>query len=538
MTEENKTVETAETVITEDGGGNTSSNGKKKHNHTPVEELYDLTKPIKRVEKPSKDEYDKELAAVDAEIDKLRAEKDAVQDKIENFMKSLKGSEVGKERNAIRELQKQKRNLIEERKAIRDRLTLMRKQTDKLFSDQKQAKAGIRFTSIESIDNEIKKLQKRQETTSMSLGDEKRLIKEITQLQNSKPLVAQLKTKDTSINNVKEQKKLLNDKLKAKDKEIDAMSKQIDEMKPLVEDLKKNETNNRDQKKALLAQRDELRTKIDEKYTKRNGVRDSYREKNNEWYNYKRAIGAQRKMQYEEEKKKREEEHQAYLKKKEEEELKKIPYEEEMALCDYLADYLTKTYLEKKVKKVEEKKSDVIPVKDDPFAGFKPVKRNDDEPYLKMGKGKKPRQRHAKKEKKMSKDAPFNLNIDSYDQFGLLNLTPPTKLDMVEASVEELRAKKKWYSEQPRGSVPTATDIRKAKEKAESKTETKSKAGSGSSTSGKGKGAFSLTEDDFVPLGDSSGRVAVNATWGQKAVDDPEVQGEEAPVDVVEEISA
>lgn len=214
--------------------------------------------------------------------------------------------------------------------------------------------------------------------------------------------------------------------------------------------------------------------------------------------------------------------------------MKKIPYEEEMALCDYLADYLTKTYLTDKKASKDEKKTEVIAVKDDPFAGFKPMKREEAVFFRKDGKGKKPRQRHAKKEKKMNKATPFNLNIDSFEQFGLLNLTPPTKLDMVESSVEELKAKKKWYSEQPRGSVPTATEIRKAKEKeAGGKVNVKAKSVPGASS--KGKGAFSLTEDDFVPLEGSSGRVAVNSTWGQKAVEEPEATEEAPPVDTATE---
>jgi len=98
------------------------------------------------------------------------------------------------------------------------------------------------------------------------------------------------------------------------------------------------------------------------------------------------------------------------------------------------------------------------------------------------------------------------------------------------------RQKKKWYSEQPRGSVPTATDIRKSNEKAASQVRgnKKSKAATGASlTQGKGKGAFSLTKDDFVPLGDaSSGRVAVNSTWGQKSPNEPVNEVDEAEVDV------
>ena len=63
----------------------------------------------------------------------------------------------------------------------------------------------------------------------------------------------------------------------------------------------------------------------------------------------------------------------------------------------------------------------------------------------------------------------FNLSIDTFDQFALLNLSPPTSIDQVEGSVKELNDKNEWYTKQPRGSVPTANDIRKAQQKAAKK---------------------------------------------------------------------
>jgi len=50
-------------------------------------------------------------------------------------------------------------------------------------------------------------------------------------------------------------------------------------------------------------------------------------------------------MKYEEEKKQRDEEWAAKKAAAEAEEAKKIPYEEEMNLCDYLVKNLSKTYL-------------------------------------------------------------------------------------------------------------------------------------------------------------------------------------------------
>lgn len=545
-------------ATTSEGGAAPQNGGKRTYDRPNVEDLFDLTKPIPSVNKPDKEEHDKGILEVDAAIDKLRAEKDKVQERIEVFMTSLKSTEMGKERSALQELKREKKALIDDKKSIRDRLSKVKNTTDKLSRDQKQAKQGVKFTSVKDIEDEIRRLERRQQTTSMSLGEEKKLIKEIQQLNASKSIVSQLKAKETNIQDVWDQRKALNAELVAKDKEIDAVQELITRKNTAMDAINAKESDNKDNKQKLFDERDVLKEAIDAKFKEKDALRSDFREANNNWYNFKRALGAQRRIRNEEEKKERETREKEWLKQKEEEELKKVPYEEEMALCDYLADFLTKTYLTDPKKNshqvgLEDKKKDVIvPVKDDPFAGFKPMKKNEDEVFLQMGKGKKPRQRQSKKEKKSGAGkTPFTLNLDTFDQFGLLSLVPPTSLDGVAASVEQLRAKKKWYSEQERGAVKTATDIRKANAKKGVVDSTSSGGGgSGSGASVKqskkkgDKGTFSLSEDDFAPLSTSSGGKAVNnstSTWGQKIVDEPssiavDEMVEEFPVVSAEEV--
>lgn len=527
---------------TSDTTGNAPHNGKREYNRTPVEELFDLTKPIPSVSKPDKDAHEKAIAEFEAAIDKLKADKEKVQEKIEIFLDSRKSTEIGKERSGLQELRRQKKALIDDKKAIRQRFDKIKSTTDKLSRDQKQAKQSVKFTSLKEIEDEIRRLERKQQTTSMSLGEEKKLIKEIGMLNASKSVVSQIGAKENNIQDAWDQRKLIKAELEAKDKEIDALQEQITEKSAALDAISAKENDNKDNKQKLFDERDAVKELIEQKYQERNDLRQSFREANNKWYDYKRALAAQRKIRYEEEKKEREAKEAEWLKQKEEEELKKIPYEEEMSLCDYLADFLTKTYLEdSKDKDNVGKKTDVVPVKDDPFAGLTPMKKNNDEVFLKMGKDKKPRNRVSKK----NKAAPFKLNLDTFDQFGLLSLTPPTSVEMVEGSVAELKAKKKWYSEQPRGSVLTATDIRKANAAAANKASKSSKGAPGASNSskGKGKGAFSFTEDDFAPLAGGSGRVSVNNTWGQKVPDEPtsiavSEMAEEFPAVAKQEVSS
>ena len=470
-----------------------------------------------KVDRPNKEKHEEAINEINASIDKLKGDRQKLHNKIDNLISNRGNTAVGKERDALQKLRSKKVKLIEEKKAIRSRLDATRNQTDRLLNDRKATKASVKYTNLNDIEAEIAKLARRQETTSMSLSEEKRLIKEMDALQASKKLVVELKSKDVSIDNAKEQRKLVTSELHAKDKQIDAVQKEMDERSAAIKKLAESENETKEKMQKMFDQKDSFRSKIGEKMKEKDQLWASFREANDKYYDYQRALKAQRKIKYEEEKMKREEEKQAFLKKKEEEEAKKVPYEEEMSLCDYLADYLTRTYLSDAKKSNDDSngKKDVVEVKDDPFAGFKPINKKSEDVFLQMGgKQKKTRNRAAKKKPL----ATFTLNVDSFEQFGLLNLTPPTSLDMVENSIEELKAKKEWYSQQPRGSVPTAQDIRKANEKAAAKLR---ETPVGKQNGKAKKGTFALSDDDFVPLSaNGTSQLGLNSQWGQKTTTD------------------
>ena len=425
--------------------------------------------------------------------------------------------------------------MVEQKRHIRTRLENIKADSDRLNDQTKNARSGMKFTTVAEIEKEISRLRFKQETSSMSLADEKRLIREIENLQASKRTAEEKKKKKSSLESIKEDRKTVQAELNAKSSEIDVIQKEIDAQAKVVQDMLDQQSSQRGAVDDLIKQREDLKAKMDERFKEKSELKTQFHEATNDWYNNQRAIKAQKQMEYEKEKKRREEEKAVWLKKLEEEELAKTPYEEEMALCDYLANFLTMTYLvdaqqvAEKAKAAEERaKSDVVAVKDDPFAGFKAVsKKSDDEIYFGKAKGGKT---SKPKPKKASKPVAFSINLDLFDQFGMLSLSPPTSLDAVSASVDELTAKKQWYSEQPRGSVPTARDIRKANEEAGSKL--RGSGGGSSSTNNKSKGAnntrgknnkgnFDISNDEFVPLGigsDAAGIMA-NANWGKSEED-------------------
>merc|ERR1711935_25976 len=300
-----------------------------------------------------------------------------------------------------------------------------------------------------------------------------------------------LKSKDVSLDGVKKQRGVVMDNIKAKDKEIDAVTKEMDVVGAKIKGLAEKDSEKRSLLDGLFKERDSFKKEISVVLKEKDTMRDEYRENNNAWWNSQRAVKAQRQVQYEEEKKAREEEKAAYVKKKEEEELKKIPYEEEMTLCIYLAEYLERTHLNvgEAASKVSVKKEEVIAVTDDPFAGMTAAVKKVDDEFFSTGKGKGKKKKRQRANKKAAASAPFVLSVDSFEQFGSIGLNPPTKLEQVEASVKELREKKEWYGKQPRGSVPTAKDIRKKNEKSFQKLR------QAPSTKPAGAGKFSASDD-------------------------------------------
>jgi hypothetical protein len=175
---------------------------------------------------------------------------------------------------------------------------------------------------------------------------------------------------------------------------------------------------------------------------------------------------------------------------------------------------------DKEAEKGEGKTEATAPVVENPFANLKPVNKKTDDVFLQMGGGKKPRERKSKQVKKQDKQVPFKLSMDTFEQFALIDLVPPTSLEEVSKSVKELIAKKEWYAKQPRGSVPTAKEIRKANELAAAKLRTAEEVTGKETNQNKkkqGTSEFSLKSDDFVPLGTgtSTSSVLVNSTWRQ-----------------------
>jgi uncharacterized coiled-coil DUF342 family protein len=449
-------------------------------------------------------------------MDALKAERQAVRDKIKEAMSGEKNSALTELRTQMNVLKQKKNVLFEQKKALKASLDQSKASADKIMKDKKDVKSNLKYSSMDEIEKEIKKLQIQQETTTMTLNQEKKLLKEIDALQASKKFIVVVQAKDTAMEDVQVQRKSIQAQIQEKDKEIDAVSKELDAVLKVIKEHNEKDSSAREAMQALYTEADSFKGKMDEVMKEINALRDAFREQQNAFYQNQRAVRAQKQLQYEEEKKRRDAEYAARQAELEAEEAKKIPYEEEQALCEFLADYLERTYMGVEHKGihteavVEVKKDVPVAVAENPFAGMQAVQGKEQaETEIFFGKGKQ-----KKKRIRTPKDTaavPFTLSVDAFEQFGMIMMDPPISIEQVPDSVKALREKKEWYQAQPRGSVPTAAEMRKV-----AAAKTKSSAGDGA-TKKRGGGAFDLKHDEFVPLSAAVAGTAASSSWGKAA---------------------
>jgi hypothetical protein len=169
--------------------------------------------------------------------------------------------------------------------------------------------------------------------------------------------------------------------------------------------------------------------------------------------------------------------------------LKRIPYEDEMNLCDYLVSYL-ETLLPSTA--ASPSSAEVISASasgnasSSSFDGMKVLVRKEEE-YSTVAVQKK----KGKKKSGNSHRDIISHGVDTLESFSLLDIAPPSSVTNVPTAIEALRAKKATYQGLERGAVETLASKQRAEREKKSAEESKKKP--------KGASVFNL-EQDFPDL--------------------------------------
>lgn len=426
-------------------------------------EKIDVSKPVAR---PDKAAFDAKIAALNNEVAVFTEKISGVDAKITDAKSSGgdQSDELREARATMKSLRERKDAVMRDRAEIAAKQKAARASLEQSMQKNKQLRSEMKYTSGEEIEKRISELERKQSTTSMSLKDEKSLLKEIEQLKQSKKFVVQLTTNNDTISEGKKSSASISEQLSSKNAELDVLKKKIDEQKEILEGLNTENSERRAVLPALFKERDALRKEKQAKVDEIKALRTEFRAAEKKYYDHQREVYRLRKEAKKQEEDARRAEYEARQKELEAEELKRIPYEEEMELCKFLIDYLEKTYLAKAGEAPAP--APAAPVTAGEFEGMvlagKKTKVEDEYVSLNMGKKKG----RGKKKGGLKVQDKLIIAPETIEIFGNLALEPPATVSAVPATIEALKAKGEWFKTLERGAIQSIREKRKAEEKA------------------------------------------------------------------------
>merc|ERR1711977_437905 len=196
--------------------------------------------PKERLTEPNNDELRTKLKDLDKDIQnkrdnitKLKAERSEAIESDRKLREENQGSLKGLF-NQIKEHNEEIKDLMHEKKLTEDDLDKISREKEQIIKTM----AGKKMWSYNACQDRIDELHKEQQTSRLTANEERAILKEKKELENSLPLIAQVEEKDDEMKKVKERKKVLGRKIHDKIEEKNKLSAKIDEVKKQQADQK------------------------------------------------------------------------------------------------------------------------------------------------------------------------------------------------------------------------------------------------------------------------------------------------------------
>ncbi|KAL6045353.1 Na(+)/H(+) exchange regulatory cofactor NHE-RF1, variant 2 [Balamuthia mandrillaris] len=385
----------------------------------------------------------KKLDEIEAKLGHCFAELENIRKQVENLQDEKRGIKEKQDQTLElkKEHQQKKKEAQAERKALydkRDKLIEARKKLPYTLRGQGKTQNDLIEYNNEKIDIEVQRLEKLVQASKSTVQDreltnkiktweaKRKLVREYTQLLHdlkldlSEPLEDGAKNQQLHaeigrfIDLEKQQSKEmdeLNQAFRAKQSAVTPLYNRRDQIKKLINLLK-------EEKKQVLQERNRIR---------------------NEWRKHQRAL---KHAEWE----KREKERQERLAKRKEveeakrqKELQRVPFKEEIARCGRILVHLEKLLQDPSQKKKKEKKEEEPTQKEEEKE--EEEKTEEEEQQEEEGKGKEKEEENQDKE--------LTHSMKTYLEFEKLSLAPPTRKSEVQASIQQVQARKVWSISSP-----------------------------------------------------------------------------------------
>eukprot|EP00850_Spirogloea_muscicola_P021585 SM000255S08764 [mRNA] locus=s255:48935:52553:+ [translate_table: standard] len=317
---------------------------------------------VKRLERPDRKKLEEAIAEVNAKSDGLHARiqtdipangtvcrdgwgfqeiKGLLDSKQQNRQST--STEVQDARRSLAAVQAQFRTCLEEKKALRNELSMADDSSKRMREDARSLRDKLPFVKVEQIDEEIRKLEYKMSHSTLSLPEEKKLMQQTRDLTKSRDFVKDYNERMDKISQDESGRGAILERIKEKDDILNQLKAQENEQRDAIAAIRNKEQAQASDFPALLEEKNakyeeitQLREQVKQLRAEFRQQEDVYYKQEKEWY-----------AQQQEERKKAYEAREAYRKERErirkerEKEYFVEPYTDEIIMCDQLTAYLS-----------------------------------------------------------------------------------------------------------------------------------------------------------------------------------------------------
>merc|ERR1711976_49032 len=424
--------------------------------------------PKERLKEPSNDDLRAKLRDLDKDINvrrdnivKLKAERSEAIEEDRKLREEKQGSLKGLF-NQIKEHNVEIKDLMEEKKLTDYDLDKISREKEQIIKTM----AGKKMWSYNACQDRIDELHQQQQTQRLTANEERAILKEKKELENSLPLIAQVEEKDDEMKKVKERKKVLGRKIHDKIEEKNKLSAKIDEVKKQQADAKGEEGKKKEDKP-----KHPLTIKIEknkEDIEKLRNTKTQMKEEHEKAYQaWKDQNELEQKIKWIKNKKqylqriKKEEEYQAQIKAEEDkiraekEEYEKLygkprKYQPQIDVCDNLLSFLES--LRPKSDGNVQNEDGNIEVDQDTFkqGDWKKekvhvLKKEEEDLGIQPGQGKKKGKGKKKQNQAAPEETKLSLSMSTLSYFAQLKVSPPATSKDLDSVLKVLEEKKAYF---------------------------------------------------------------------------------------------
>ncbi|KAJ2341569.1 multicopy suppressor of BFA (Brefeldin A), partial [Coemansia sp. RSA 2618] len=234
-----------------------------------------------RPSRPDDDRYKQELASIDAEINKLRAEQDALKDTL-GKSDPRKGPYAEKRNKLVARLQEirtEQNGLRKSRGKVFDKQASLAAAISKNTADLKAQQAKLTYKSVEEIDESIAQKEKQIESKKLRIVEEKRLENEIASQRRARKQVEQAvklqKTIDADVAELAEVDAQLGDT------NAQALGDEYEKLQSELDGLKASQELGHQKRNELFDDRARIMKALDGAWNKKRALQDGFRQQKN-----------------------------------------------------------------------------------------------------------------------------------------------------------------------------------------------------------------------------------------------------------------